>query len=68
MTDRVLQGIGALPNKAKIGGVTFFVTNGIANSEIPGRAGDVCIDYAAGKMYIASAATATTDWALVTSA
>lgn len=67
--DGSLQGINALKSGVKIGDTTIFTGSTItATSVIPNRIGDIYINYTSGKMYIAGAVAATTDWNLVTSA
>lgn len=63
-----LQGIGGLKNGAFIGGIQISEVNGIANSTTPNRIGDLLVDFAAGKLYIAGGVSASSDWKLVTSA
>jgi len=49
--------------------IYFIIGAGFtADGPTPSHAGDIYIDTTAGKMYIAGAATATSDWKLVTSA
>jgi hypothetical protein len=57
-----------LPTATVIGGTTIYTFNGIANSGTPNRKGDIGVDYAAGKLYVAGGVSASTDWKLVTSA
>jgi hypothetical protein len=57
-----------MPTATEVGGSQIVTFNGIANSGTPNRIGDLGIDYAAGKLYVAGGVSASTDWKLVTSA
>lgn len=63
------QGINAMKNGIQIGGSTITSGTTITSAtDKPNRKGDVYIDITAGKLYVASGTSATTDWKLVTSA
>ena len=64
------QGIKAMQSGCQIGGSTIWTFGSAMGPTVPvpNRIGDILINYSTGKMYIAGAATATTDWKLVTSA
>ena len=67
----VRQGIKAMQSGCQIGGVTIFVTaNGSigATDPVPNQLGDILLNTAQGKMYLAGGVSSTSDWKLVTSA
>jgi len=65
----VAQGIRAANSGFAIGGAQIIANGADLNTApIPNRIGDLLINYATGKLYIAGAVAATSDWNLVTSA
>lgn len=70
MTDFVQQGIGALPNGAKIGRITFSSYDGTPETYVVGYSkGDLCSDYTNGALYVFTGTVGEkTGWKLVTQA
>lgn len=63
-------GLSSMASGAKIGGTAITTGNGTptVTASVPARIGDLYVDYAAGKLYVASGISAASDYKIVTSA